>query len=35
VISNILIGLSTALFITLVLLIGSIFFDEKDWKGKK
>jgi hypothetical protein len=34
VISNILIGLTTALFITLVLLIGSIFFDEKDWKGK-
>lgn len=33
-ISNILIGLSTALFITLVLLIGSIFFDTKDWKGK-
>jgi hypothetical protein len=33
-ISNILIGLSTALFITLVLLIGSIFFDDKDWKGK-
>ena len=33
-ISNILIGLTTALFITLVLLIGSIFFDEKDWKGK-
>ena len=33
-ISNILIGLSTALFITLVLLIGSIFFDTNDWKGK-
>lgn len=33
-ISNILIGLTTALFITLVLLIGSLFFDEKDWKGK-
>ena len=32
--SNILIGLTTALFITLVLLIGSLFFDEKDWKGK-
>lgn len=32
--SNILIGLSTALFITLVLLIGSIFFDEDDWKGR-
>ena len=33
-ISNILIGLTTALFITLVLLIGCIFFDTKDWKGK-
>jgi hypothetical protein len=32
--SNILIGLSTALFITLVLLIGSIFFDKDDWKGR-
>lgn len=32
--SNILIGLSTALFITLVLLIGSIFFDKDDWKSR-
>ncbi len=34
-ISDILIGLTTVLFITLVLLIGSLIFDEKDWKGRK
>ncbi len=34
-ISDILIGLTTVLFITIVLLIGSLIFDEKDWKGRK
>lgn len=33
-ISNVLIGLTTALFITLVLLVGSIFFDKDDWKSR-
>lgn len=33
-IQSILIGLCTVLFVVLVLLVGSIMFDEKDWKGK-
>ena len=34
-IQDILIGLTTVLFITIVLLIGSLIFDENDWKGRK
>lgn len=34
-IQDILIGLTTVLFITLVLLIGALIFDENDWKGRK
>lgn len=33
-IQDILIGLSTILFIVLILLIGSIWFDTNDWKNK-
>ena len=34
-ISDVLIGLTTVLFVVLVLLIGSLIFDENDWKGRK
>lgn len=33
-IQDILLGLCAVLFVVLVLLIGSIYFDEKDWKGR-
>lgn len=33
-IQDILIGLSTILFIVLILLIGSIWFDTNDWENK-
>ena len=33
-IQDILIGLSSILFIVLILLIGSIWFDTNDWKNK-
>ena len=33
-IQDILIGLSTILFIVLILLIGSIWFDNNDWENK-
>jgi len=34
IVNNILIGLTTILFITLVLLLGWIYFDKDDWKNK-
>ncbi len=34
-IQDILIGLTTVLFIVLVILIGYLFFDDNDWSGKK
>lgn len=31
-IQDVLIGLTTALFIVLLLLVGSIWFDDEDWR---
>jgi len=33
-IQDILLGLCAVLFVVLVLLLGSIYFDEKDWKDR-
>jgi hypothetical protein len=34
-IQDILIGLTTVLFIVLAILIGYLFFDDNDWDGRK